>query len=524
LLSVSATRSFEMALKRKVVSSSASQLFKDAKATKKRCQKAKEEAELQADAEQAEEDEEEEHEDAEALEGPPERSAAEVERELAAARRKELKAMPVGELKDLATGHGLEAGNKADMVEALLAFEAKVRARQRAHEAEVRGAVAERKEELEAMAVSELKALCEASGAKLAAAPPKAARVEAILRHWLAEGGVEKALARKARAAREEQLVAMDKGALRKLCDKLGVDALVADVLVDRAVKREGELGRFGRPRCEEDEGGEAEDDGQPRERRSGAKGGDVIGALLASDARQRRERELRRREEEELASFKKDLKSKSLDELKKMLAKKGQEPAGKKEDLVDALVELDAQEKAVVTRRAALRSLAPEAIRLRVCSRGLPTGKKEAMVESLLDYEAKMRKEVSAYERKMEGILEKFKEDFEGKTAAELKELCAAKNLKLGVGKPERVTTLVEEARAGGAAERALATELRAARRADLAGLEKAALLKLCEELQVDPFVKEVMVERILAHEDEHGGVTKGGKAPAPAAKRARR
>jgi hypothetical protein len=46
---------------------------------------------------------------------------------------------------------------------------------------------------------------------------------------------------------------------------------------------------------------------------------------------------------------------------------------------------------------------------------------------------------------------------------------------------------------------------------------MNREALLKLCGQYSVDPFVKEIMVERVLSHEDENGVVE-------PASKRARK
>eukprot|EP00928_Gymnodinium_smaydae_P097562 TRINITY_DN886_c0_g1_i2.p1 TRINITY_DN886_c0_g1~~TRINITY_DN886_c0_g1_i2.p1 ORF type:complete len:488 (-),score=223.51 TRINITY_DN886_c0_g1_i2:110-1573(-) len=475
-----------MALKRKAITKG-NDLFKGAKAAKKHQEEAEEHEENDA-MEQEEEEEEPEVE---------QKSEKEIEQETVASRRKELKAMAVGDIKDLVTSHGLDTGNKADMIEALLTKEAKARAAQRAHEAEVRQVVSEKKEELEAMPAPELKGLCDSAGLKGAMAKP--ARVEALLKQWLAEGGVDKAMAKKVRDAREEKLVAMDKNALRKLSDKLGVDCYVMDVVIERIVKREGELGHFDRPKFEE----ETVDDDKPEPK---GKAKDMIGALLAGEASKKKEKEARQQEEEAAANRRKELKAKSLDELKKLLTKKGKDATGKKDELVDAVCALEAAEKAQEAKRAKLRALPLEDLKQRVASKGLTLTKKEAMVDGLLAHEAEQKEKALAYEKKVEEAMEKVKEELQGKTAAELKDMCAAKNLRLGVGKPDRLQTLAEAARASGEVDKVIAAAGKRARREELMAMEKAAVLKICDALEVDGLVKEVMVERLLAHEEEPG------------------
>eukprot|EP00928_Gymnodinium_smaydae_P053934 TRINITY_DN37809_c0_g1_i1.p1 TRINITY_DN37809_c0_g1~~TRINITY_DN37809_c0_g1_i1.p1 ORF type:complete len:502 (-),score=183.32 TRINITY_DN37809_c0_g1_i1:216-1721(-) len=483
-----------MALKRKAVAKNAGELFKAAKKQRK-------EVEKQAlEDEQEQEQVEEENEEEEEPEVEEEKSAAQLEQEVVTARRKELKSMSVGDVKELMASHNLETGNKADMIEALLAREAKMRAEQRAHEAVVRQTVSDKKDDLENLSAPELKGLCEAIGVK--GVLTKQARVETLLKQWLAEGGVDKALAKKARDAREEQLAAMDKSALKKICDKMGVDALVMDVMVERVIKRESEQGRFDRPKFEEDMFDE-DDQSKVQARKSK----DMIGALLADEASKKKERESKKLEEEEAASKLKELKAKSIDELKKMLTKKGREPVGKKDDLVEALVAIDVQEKLVNAKRTKLRALDLDDLKQRVSAKGLSLGKKDAMVEAILAHEAKIKDQVLAYEAKIDESLEKVKEELESKTAAELKEMCAAKNLKLGVGKPDRVQTLVQDARASGDMEKVVAVAAKKARKDELLSMDKAAVLKVCSDLDIDPFVKEIMIERVLCFEDENGG-----------------
>merc|ERR1719262_562708 len=106
------------------------------------------------------------------------------------------------------------------MIEAVVAQEAKTRAEAREHERKVRAAVVNKRDELEALPAPELKELCVAKG--IAGVLAKPARVEQLLNLWLEDGGVDKALGKKAREAREAEFVAMDKATLQKFCAQAG--------------------------------------------------------------------------------------------------------------------------------------------------------------------------------------------------------------------------------------------------------------------------------------------------------------
>ena len=83
---------------------------------------------------------------------------------------------------------------------------------------------------------------------------------------------------------------------------------------------------------------------------------------------------------------------------------------------------------------------------------------------------------------------------------------MCAAKNLALGGGKEERVERLLDEALNAGEVDKAVVVIVRNTRKEALMAFDKSSLLKLCEATGTDPFVKDVMVERILMQESEEG------------------
>merc|ERR1719394_723226 len=177
---------------------------------------------------------------------------AKQEEEVTAARKKELKAMAASDLKELVLGRGLEAGNKSDNVDAVLAAEAKERADQRAREARLRLVVVKKKEELEALPLGELAERCKAAG--ITGRLTKESRVQQLLAKWQQDDGISKGLAAMAVQERQAELAGMENSGLIELCDKAGVDPLLKEVMVDRLVKHEGATGRFARPEVHDDE------------------------------------------------------------------------------------------------------------------------------------------------------------------------------------------------------------------------------------------------------------------------------
>jgi len=355
--------------------------------------------------------------------------------------------------------------------------------------------VVQKKEELEAMSVPELKNLCTAKG--ITGMLSKPVRVEKLLQLWQQDDGVNKGLAQMARAKREGELAGMEKAALRKLCEKRGVEAFVKEVMVERLLKHELEAGCFLRPSAEQEANEEAP---------AATKKGDVVEALLASEANRKKELELKKQQEETTANKKKELKAMSVEELKKKLTKHKLEAVGKKEDMVEALFQVGVQEEKIVSRKAELKAMSKDELKKVLSSKGLDTtGGKDAQVEAVMTHEARAREELNAYGAKVEQVLVKKREELEAKTAGELKDMCASKGLKVGVGKEDRIERLLEEAKRDGEVDKVLANLARSNRRDEFLAMESAALKKLCDQAAVDALVKEVMVERLLADEAEH-------------------
>jgi len=141
---------------------------------------------------------------------------------------------------------------------------------------------------------------------------------------------------------------------------------------------------------------------------------------------------------------------------------------------------------------------------------------KAEKLVDALLAEEKRLHEATVAYEAKLQEVLAKKKEELEEKTANELKDLCVSKGLPVGVGKESRIERLLGEAKTSGEADKILMAKAREDRTAELQAEKIEALQKLCVQLEVEPLIKVVMIERLIAHESTFGPIKldKKGKA----------
>merc|ERR1719337_658295 len=116
------------------------------------------------------------------------------------------------------------------MIKALLKHEAKARAAAAAQKAKIRTVVVKKKQELESLSTSELSKLCDSMGVK--GLRSKEERVQRLLVEWQEKDGVDKALAEIAEQERKQELDALEKVKLEKLCTKIGVDPYVKEIMV----------------------------------------------------------------------------------------------------------------------------------------------------------------------------------------------------------------------------------------------------------------------------------------------------
>lgn len=204
-----------------------------------------------------------------------------------------------------------------------------------------------------------------------------------------------------------------------------------------------------------------------------------------------------------------------SVDELKKQLTKRSQDVAGKKDELMNVLFALRKKENAISARKADLKAMGLDKLKSLVTSKGLDCGKRDEMIDAILEQEAKNEDKVKFFEEKLVEVLASKKEELEGKTTAELKELCNSQNLKPGVGKEAHVERLLEFEKASGNLDKSVSTLNRKLRYQELLNVDHTSLLSLCASAGVDPVVKEVMVERALMHEREFGRIKEAVAEP---------
>jgi hypothetical protein len=442
----------------------------------------REKIELDSDEEN---DEAEDGEDEEAEEIDPEKLLAQKEDEIKTERTKELKSMYMDELKKVVVESGLATGTKEIMIKSLLKHEAKSRAETRAHEAKIRNVVVKKKEELENTPLADLGKLCESIGVKGLKGKPE--RVKQLLLHWQKNDGVEKALTEIALNERKGELKEMDNDSLRKLCDKAGLDPFVKEVMVDRISKKEQECGRYLRA-------------APTKETTKALQDVDMVDALLANESNRKKEKE----KEDAIATQKKALRSMGVDELKKALTAKGLEANGKKDEMVEALFAANLREEAAAQRKSTLKKMAPHDLKALLSSYGLEAASKDKMVDAIIAQEAKRNEELKLFDAKLDEVAEKKKEVLQKKSNADLKNLCQKNGLAVGGGKEEKVERLVEEVRSDGSLEKEVSVIIRGSRKDELMKLEKEEIQKLCERMEVDPYLKDVMIERIVAYESE--------------------
>jgi len=241
----------------------------------------------------------------------------------------------------------------------------------------------------------------------------------------------------------------------------------------------------------------------------------DMIEALLASEAQRKKEQDVRAKREEEMQSKSKSYRAMSLDELKKLVAKKKLVSGEKKDEMVTALMLGSIQEDAAAARKADLQAKSTQTLSDLLSLNGLDaTGSKDKMVKRFLDHEAKVSDDLKAFESGVAAAAMEQKAALEKKGNSELKDMCGEQGLALGGAKEERIERLVDEAKKSRAFDDLVSSNMRMKRRDALNIMSKEQLLEICDELQVDPLMKEIMVERIMAHEKEHPDEPKAKRA----------
>jgi len=167
----------------------------------------------------------------------------EIEEEALGAKKAELKALGKDGLKELLATKGLEPGSITDMIEALLAHEARLEQNVKDYEIKVMEQLKIKKAELDSHSAGALKEMCSENGLTLGTTGEE--RVQRLLRHARESGQIDKDITAAAQTARRTELEAKDKPTLKALCEKLGIDLYVKAILIERLIHFEREAGNF---------------------------------------------------------------------------------------------------------------------------------------------------------------------------------------------------------------------------------------------------------------------------------------
>jgi hypothetical protein len=167
---------------------------------------------------------------------------AAVQDDAAIARKNVLQAKSTQDLKDLVLLNGLETGSKEAMVKSMLAHEATVRDELKVFESHVEVLAAKRQEELAKKSSAQLKALC--SDKDLPVKGDQEERIQRILEEAKKEREFDKMVSMNNRQKRKQELMALDKSSVLKMCEKTDVDPFVNCIIVERIIAHETRAGQ----------------------------------------------------------------------------------------------------------------------------------------------------------------------------------------------------------------------------------------------------------------------------------------
>jgi len=159
-----------------------------------------------------------------------------------------------------------------------------------------------------------------------------------------------------------------------------------------------------------------------------------------------------------------------------------------------------------VATRVKELQSMYMDQLKGLLTSNGLNTGKKEVMIKALLKHEAKVRTTARDQKAKIRIVVVQKKQELEGNSPKELGKLCDAIGIKGLKNKEECVQRLLVHWQENDGVDKALTKIAQEERTRELEALDTNQLQKLCTKAAVDPFVKEIMVDRISKREHDLG------------------
>merc|ERR1712048_1168419 len=163
-------------------------------------------------------------------------------------------------------------------------------------------------------------------------------------------------------------------------------------------------------------------------------------------------------------------------------------------------------EKEAVATREKELKSMYVDALKKLTESKSLPTGKRDDMIKAILKVEAKERAQHRDHEAAIRAAVTKKKQELEALSIPELKRLCTEKEIKGTLSKVERVETLLKIWVDDDGISKAQIQQAREERAAELNAMDKQDLRKICEKSGIEVFLRDVMVDRVVNYENEKG------------------
>jgi len=162
---------------------------------------------------------------------------AAVQEDAVAARKSVLQIKSTQELKDLLLLNGLETGSKDHMVKTMLAHEATVREELKVFEAQVGELAAKKQDELEKKPKAQIKDLCSSKG--LPVTGDQEERIQRILEEAKKDHEFDTLVSMNNRNKRKQELMALDRPVVLKMCEKTGVEPFVPCIMVERILAHE---------------------------------------------------------------------------------------------------------------------------------------------------------------------------------------------------------------------------------------------------------------------------------------------
>jgi len=171
------------------------------------------------------------------------------------------------------------------------------------------------------------------------------------------------------------------------------------------------------------------------------------------------------------------------------------------------------------IDRRKELKAMSMDDLKELVTRIGKdPKQKKDELITAVAKHEAKLRAEAAAREAKMRAVVVKKKQELERLSLSDLAKQCASLNIEGAKSKNERVERILKQWQEADGVAKALKEEKHQERHQELLAIDNAGLRKLCEKAGVDPFVKEVVIDRFMKHEAANMEPTAKVEQAAPA------